>query len=86
MKKRPRWSRHKLAAEHGEPECVYETLDIGPFTIDVYEDGTWEIESYSRGKTKSMARAKHVALNSALEMIDTWQYHLEKLAKVADGA
>ena len=52
----------------------------------MYEDGAWEIEPYSRGKTKSMGRAKHEALNSALEMIDTWQYHLEKLVKVADGS
>ena len=72
-----KWVRETLSDEGSE--CVDETLEIGPFIIDVYEDGTWEIEGYAegdslttQGKYASMEEAKRLGVDRVLSWMSQW--------------
>lgn len=82
--KAPKWKRHRSPAEGDSPACVYETCDIGPFTIDVYESGFdgsetgcgYEIEDFGSSPVKSLEHAKLLAVHKALSLLAEWREQL----------
>lgn len=83
----PKWTRETLPADGDEPEEDFETAEIGPFTIDVYRNGVWEIEGFAEGdratthgKTRGLPEAKWEAIRRVRRWLKRWDAQLEKLS------